>query len=129
MFWHEQTLHVKLVWAMRPAHLAVLPAPTVGEGPPPVQVAGGGKTRAATQPPPTHPWFAPQTCPQLPQLLLSLPVSTHWPAHAVWPAPGRHEPEQPPPMQTCPAAHLFPQLPQLFGSFATGMHVPPHIAW
>ena len=65
--------------------------------------------------------------PQLPQLLVSVCVSTQPPLHSVWPV------AQPPVMQlpaehTWPTGHAVPQVPQLKASLCVSIHETPHSA-
>jgi hypothetical protein len=63
--------------------------------------------------------------PQLPQLLLSVAMSTHRPPQKVWPPGHPHEPF----VQGSPPVHTVPQAPQLFTLESTSMQLPPQSRW
>jgi hypothetical protein len=65
--------------------------------------------------------------PQLPQLALSLPVSTHEWLHAV--VVGGHCETHALLAHTWLPVHTTPQPPQLLGSIAVPMHFPLHSDW
>jgi hypothetical protein len=97
-------------------------------GPPFWHLAGGEPIgTAGTQLPPAQPVVAPQMCPHVPQLLLSVDVLTHVPLHAVRLAAQLFA--QVPLRQTLPGSQTTLQPPQFAGSLLVGMHWPPQGDW
>jgi hypothetical protein len=89
--------------------------------------AGGVLASLATQTAAVQVSFALQTCPHLPQLLGSVAVAVHFPAHAD--SPALHEiahwlfVQSVAPFMT--AGHIAPHLPQFIASTVISRHWPP----
>jgi hypothetical protein len=119
-----QTAHGNVVAAVLPEQVWLPPSTRMMGGPPFWHLAGGEPTGTApTQLPFAHPVVGPHTCPQVPQLLLSVVVFTHVPLHAVRLAP--QVVAQVPLRHTLPPVQTTLQPPQFEGSVLVGMHLPP----
>ena len=79
------------------------------------------------QVPATQLWPAVQLRPQLPQLVLSMRVSTQELPHTVRPA--AQEVAQVPPLQTWPVPQAVPQVPQFVALERVSTQTPPQRVW